>query len=81
MTSIQVRRIPLFDKEGWGEIFSRAPQIPPYPPFLKGGIVKRGPLMSVMASQGLHGRRVFCFPLSGLLGKWGLASAQKRDSP
>ena len=26
MTSIQVRRIPLFDKEGWGEIFSWAPR-------------------------------------------------------
>ena len=37
--------------------------------FLKGGIVKRGPLMSVMPSQGLHGRRLFCSPLSRFLGK------------
>ncbi len=63
------------------EIFSRAPRVqatpvrptaPPHiplcPPFLK-GIVKRGSLMSVMPSQGLHGRKFFCSPLSRFLGK------------
>ncbi len=37
--------------------------------------------MSVMPGQGLHGRRFFCSPLLRLLGKWGLAQAQKGNSP
>ena len=37
--------------------------------------------MSVMPGQGLHGRRFFRSPPLRLLGKRGLAPAQKGNSP